>query len=102
MEDLKEEPRPVFVVVGEWPKAQVYAMVGYDMVSGDSWSTFPPKSGSIPTLVGDPPKQANGFLYYCRVKWNTENGDEHEGVIQVTPVLPPEGHWTVEQVVGSK
>lgn len=93
MESLKEVPREVRVVIGEFGAKgfQAFTMVGYDVLSGDSWNTFPPKLGSIPYLVGEPPVQGSDYRYTCEVEWETNDGSKHRGTIQVTPVLmaPP-------------
>lgn len=94
MSQLKENPREVYVVVGTFPKATIYVMVKYDVLSGDSWEGFPPREGSIPYLVGAPPRQGPGFLYTCEVEWETADGKKHRGKIQVTPVLIS-SHWDI-------
>lgn len=81
---IEEKPRPVRVIVN----GLHHAMVGYDVVAGDSWEQFPPAEGSVPILVGGLIKSTD-FLLYCTVRWNTKDGQEHRGKIQVTPVLLP-------------
>lgn len=92
-----EESRPVEVVVGEYPDVQIWVMVGYDVKQGDSWGNFPPKDGSVPILVGDPPKKDIDFYYYCEVEWTATDGLVHRGKIQVTQALMPEW-WKIEPV----
>ncbi len=100
MAQLKEVPRAVCVVVGEYPSATVYVMVSYDVRSGDSWNTFPPREECVPWLVGEVTQESD-YLYYCTVEWLTKDGQKHSGKIQVTPVflsLP----WSVEYRMDSE
>lgn len=87
MQGLKEEPREIYVVAGTFPNSTIYVMVGHDVTSGSSLNSFPPREGSIPHLVGAPPKQEPGFLHTCEIEWETADGKKHRGTIQVKQVL---------------